>query len=77
MLICQETNCSNPFNVEGNKHCISCGSSNFGKFLRNRYRVLKVLGEGGFSKTYAAVDVDRLDAPCVIKQFFPQVQGSA
>ncbi|MBE9216416.1 SUMF1/EgtB/PvdO family nonheme iron enzyme [Plectonema cf. radiosum LEGE 06105] len=77
MLICQETNCSNPFNVEGNKHCISCGSSNFGKFLRNRYRVLKVLGEGGFSKTYAAVDVDRLDAPCVIKQFFPQVQGSS
>ncbi|MBF2016850.1 MAG: SUMF1/EgtB/PvdO family nonheme iron enzyme [Rivularia sp. T60_A2020_040] len=77
MLICQEPNCSNPFNVEGTKHCISCGSSNFGKFLRNRYRVLKVLGEGGFSKTYAAVDVDRLDAPCVIKQFFPQVQGSA
>jgi formylglycine-generating enzyme required for sulfatase activity len=35
------------------------------------------LGEGGFGKTYAAVDADRLDAPCVIKQFFPQVQGSA
>ncbi len=77
MLICQEANCSNPFNVEGNKHCISCGGSNFGKYLRNRYRVLSLLGEGGFSKTYAAVDIDRLDAPCVIKQFFPQVQGSA
>ena len=77
MLICQTANCSNPFNVEGNKHCISCGGSNFGKFLRNRYQVLKLLGEGGFSKTYAAVDADRLDAPCVIKQFFPQVQGSA
>ena len=56
---------------------MSCGSSNFGDLLRNRYRVLKLLGEGGFSKTYAAVDVDRLDAPCVIKQFFPQVQGTA
>ncbi|MBV6626845.1 MAG: SUMF1/EgtB/PvdO family nonheme iron enzyme [Rivularia sp. (in: Bacteria)] len=77
MLICQVPNCSNPFNVEGSKHCISCGGSNFGKFLRNRYRVLNLLGEGGFSKTYAAVDVDRLDAPCVIKQFFPQVQGSS
>ena len=76
MLICQVPNCSNPFNVEGSRHCISCGGSNFGKFLRNRYRVLKLLGEGGFSKTYAAVDVDRLDAPCVIKQFFPQVQGT-
>ena len=77
MLICQEPNCSNPFNIEGNRHCISCGGSNFGESLRNRYRVLKLLGEGGFSKTYAAVDTDRLDAPCVIKQFFPQVQGSA
>ncbi len=76
MLICQVPNCSNPFNVEGSKHCISCGGSNFGKFLRNRYRVLKLLGNGGFSKTYAAVDADRLDAPCVIKQFFPQVQGT-
>ena len=77
MLICQEPNCSNPFNIEDNKNCFSCGSSNFGEFLRNRYRVLKLLGEGGFSKTYAAVDADRLDAPCVIKQFFPHVQGSA
>jgi formylglycine-generating enzyme required for sulfatase activity len=38
--------------------------------------VLRLLGEGGFSRTYAAEDVDRLDAPCVIKQFFPQVQGT-
>jgi formylglycine-generating enzyme required for sulfatase activity len=76
VLICQIPNCSNPFNVEGSKHCISCGGSDFGKFLRNRYRVLKLLGEGGFSKTYAAVDADRLNAPCVIKQFFPQVQGT-
>lgn len=76
MLICQVPNCSNPFNVEGNITCTSCGGSDFGKLLRNRYRVLNLLGEGGFSKTYAAVDVDRLDAPCVIKQFFPQVQGT-
>ncbi|MEM1395113.1 MAG: bifunctional serine/threonine-protein kinase/formylglycine-generating enzyme family protein [Cyanobacteria bacterium P01_H01_bin.150] len=76
MLICQNPNCSNPFNVEGNTTCTSCGGSNFGNLLRNRYRVLNLLGEGGFSKTYAAVDVDRLDAPCVIKQFFPQVQGN-
>lgn len=55
---------------------MSCGQSNFGKFLRNRYRVLRLLGEGGFSKTYATEDADRLNAPCVIKQFFPQVQGT-
>jgi formylglycine-generating enzyme required for sulfatase activity/tRNA A-37 threonylcarbamoyl transferase component Bud32 len=55
---------------------MSCGQSNFGKFLRNRYRVLRLLGEGGFSRTYATEDADRLNAPCVIKQFFPQVQGT-
>ncbi|MBE9051815.1 SUMF1/EgtB/PvdO family nonheme iron enzyme [Nostocales cyanobacterium LEGE 11386] len=76
MQICQNPNCSNPFNPEGNRFCMSCGHSNFGKFLRNRYRVLKLLGEGGFSKTYATEDADRLNAPCVIKQFFPQVQGT-
>ncbi|YAF98501.1 MAG: SUMF1/EgtB/PvdO family nonheme iron enzyme [Nodularia sp. CChRGM 3473] len=76
MQICQNPNCSNPFNPEGNRFCMSCGQSNFGKFLRNRYRVLRLLGEGGFSKTYATEDADRLNAPCVIKQFFPQVQGT-
>ncbi len=76
MQICQNPNCSNPFNPDSNRFCVSCGQSNFGKLLRNRYRVLRLLGEGGFSRTYAAEDADRLDAPCVIKQFFPQVQGT-
>ncbi|MDB9304267.1 MULTISPECIES: bifunctional serine/threonine-protein kinase/formylglycine-generating enzyme family protein [Cyanophyceae] len=76
MQICQNPNCSNPFNPEGNIFCMSCGQSNFGKFLRNRYRVLRLLGEGGFSRTYATEDVDRLNAPCVIKQFFPSFQGT-
>ncbi|QSJ19351.1 SUMF1/EgtB/PvdO family nonheme iron enzyme [Nostoc sp. UHCC 0702] len=76
MQICQNPNCSNPFNPDGNRFCMSCGQSSFGKLLRNRYRVLGLLGEGGFSRTYAAEDADRLNAPCVIKQFFPQVQGT-
>ncbi|MEA5568566.1 bifunctional serine/threonine-protein kinase/formylglycine-generating enzyme family protein [Anabaena sp. UHCC 0399] len=76
MQICQNPNCSNPFNPDGNRFCMTCGQSGFGQLLRNRYRVLWLLGEGGFSKTYAAEDVDRLNAPCVIKQFFPQVQGT-
>ncbi|MBF2063190.1 MAG: serine/threonine protein kinase [Calothrix sp. C42_A2020_038] len=77
MLICQNPNCTNPFNRTDNKFCISCGSSNLGEFFRSRYRVHKVLGEGGFGKTYEAQDSDKLDAPCVIKQFVPQVQGTA
>ncbi|ARV60871.1 serine/threonine protein kinase [Nostocales cyanobacterium HT-58-2] len=77
MQICQNPNCSNPFNSDSNRFCTSCGQSNFGNLLRNRYRVLRLLGEGGFSRTYATEDVDRLDAPCVIKQFFPQIQGTS
>ena len=76
MQICQNPNCSNPFNPKTSKSCLSCQESNFGEMLRNRYRVLRLLGEGGFSRPYAAEDVDRLNAPCVIKHFFPQVQGT-
>ncbi|MBD2163272.1 serine/threonine protein kinase [Calothrix membranacea FACHB-236] len=77
MQICQNIYCSNPFNPDSNKFCMSCGQSNFGKLLGNRYRVLKLLGEGGFGKTYAAEDTGRFDDDCVIKQFFPQVSGTA
>nr|WP_256973258.1 serine/threonine-protein kinase [Nostoc sp. T09] len=45
--------------------------------MRNRFRVIRLLGEGGFGKTYEARDTDKMDEPCVIKQFFPQVQGTA
>ncbi|BDI14356.1 hypothetical protein ANSO36C_01580 [Nostoc cf. commune SO-36] len=34
------------------------------------------MGEGGFSRTYEARDTDKIDEPCVIKQFVPQVQGT-
>jgi serine/threonine protein kinase len=39
--------------------------------------VIRLLGEGGFGRTYEAVDIDRMDDPCVIKQFMPQVQGTS
>ena len=77
MQICQNTNCSNPFNPDSNKFCTSCGQSNFGKLLGNRYRILKLIGEGGFGRTYTAEDTNKFDDVCVIKQFFPQVSGTA
>jgi len=77
MLSCQNPQCQNPFNPDTNKYCQTCGSSQLSELFRHRYRVIKVLGEGGFGKTYLTEDADRLDSPCVIKQFAPQVTGTA
>nr|MDZ8063618.1 GUN4 domain-containing protein [Nostoc sp. EkiNYC01] len=75
MLYCSNPNCSNPFNPDDNKFCIKCGQT-LTPLFRNRFRVIRLLGEGGFSRTYEARDADRIDEPCVIKQFVPQVQGT-
>jgi serine/threonine protein kinase len=45
--------------------------------LRNRYQPVKPLGGGGFAKTYLAVDIDKLNEQCVVKQLAPQTQGTA
>ncbi|MCF2145374.1 serine/threonine-protein kinase [Desmonostoc muscorum LEGE 12446] len=75
MLYCSNPSCSNPFNPDDNKFCIKCGET-LTLLFRNRFRVIRLLGEGGFSRTYEARDADRIDEPCVIKQFVPQVQGT-
>ncbi|XWK87735.1 MAG: bifunctional serine/threonine-protein kinase/formylglycine-generating enzyme family protein [Phormidium sp.] len=77
MQICQNPNCPNPFNPDSNRFCSYCGANNLGTLFRNRFRVIGSIGEGGFGRTYQAEDVDKLDDPCVIKQFVPQVQGTA
>ena len=69
--------CLNPTclhqNLQDASFCEKCG----GKILLDgRYRPIKILGEGGFGRTFQALDEKRLNTPCVIKQFLPQQAGS-
>ena len=42
--------------------------------LKEQYRAIKPIGEGGFGRTFLAEDANRLNARCVIKQFMPLPQ---
>ncbi|MGB7522336.1 MAG: serine/threonine-protein kinase, partial [Spirulinaceae cyanobacterium] len=39
--------------------------------LNNRYRVTRVLGQGGFARTYLAEDEGRFNESCVLKELIP------
>ncbi|KOP24673.1 hypothetical protein AMR41_18775 [Hapalosiphon sp. MRB220] len=75
MTCCLNPACHNPPHSDITKFCSHCGTGLV--VLRNRYRPIKSLGGGGFGKTYLAEDIDKLNEHCVIKQFAPQVQGTA
>ncbi len=74
MLYCLNPDCRQPINVDQAVSCESCGQP-LTPLLRGRYRVIRAIGQGGFGKTYLAVDEDRLKARCVIKQFLPQLKS--
>ena len=76
MSLCLQPQCQclkvNPHN---SKFCQKCGAK---LLLAERYRAIKKIGEGGFGKTFKAVDEYKPSQPvCVIKQFFPQAQGTS
>ncbi|HEY9845847.1 MAG TPA: serine/threonine-protein kinase, partial [Candidatus Caenarcaniphilales bacterium] len=47
-----------------------------GTVLQNRYRLINILGQGGFARTYLAEDQGRFDERCALKEFIPS-QSSA
>ena len=69
MSYCINPKCPNPENLANSKRCLSCGSQ---LLLRERYRVFKALGMGGFGATFIAHDEGLPGEPsCVIKQLRP------
>ena len=69
MSYCLNPNCSEPKNKPNAQLCHSCDSK---LLLRDRYRVLKALGQGGFGATFLAEDRVLPGKPhCVIKQLRP------
>jgi len=74
MSYCLNPRCPKPENPDDVKFCTTCGSK---LLLKERYRAIKPLGQGGFGRTFLAVDEDKPSKPpCVIKQFYPQAQGT-
>jgi serine/threonine protein kinase, bacterial len=69
MSYCVNPDCPQPKNPVDAFLCQSCGAR---LLVRNRYRVTKSLGQGGFGATFVAIDVSLPGEPiCVIKQLRP------
>jgi serine/threonine protein kinase len=45
--------------------------------LHQRYLIKHLLGQGGFGRTYLALDRERFDEPCVLKEFTVSYQDEA
>ena len=75
MVCCLNPYCdgndNNPVNPDGARRCQYCGKPLI-PLLLNRFKVLQVLGQGGFGRTYLAEDQHKLNDNCVIKQLLPQ-----
>lgn len=73
MSYCLNPNCKKPENSPNNKFCITCGTK---LLLSDRYRCLRLIGQGGFARTLLAEDEYKPSRPrCVVKQYFPEAES--
>lgn len=69
MSYCLNPACTQPQNPKNAEFCQACGSK---LLLRDRYLVLRSLGQGGFGATFLAANISLPgNPPCVIKQLRP------
>jgi len=76
MICCLNPECQHPLNPDGSQYCQNCKTP-LVPLLRGHYRVIERLSvEGGFSITYLAEDIDKLNEKCVVKQLAPKVKDT-
>jgi serine/threonine-protein kinase len=74
MSYCLNPACLNPENLVNTELCQACGSK---LLLRDRYRVVQALGQGGFGATFLSKDESLPGSPyCVIKQLRPAASSA-
>ncbi|WP_242033361.1 MULTISPECIES: serine/threonine-protein kinase [Cyanophyceae] len=74
MSYCLNPDCQKPQNRNSAELCHYCGAR---LLLKDRYRPAKPIGQGGFGRTFLAIDEDKPSKPrCVIKQFLPVNQDA-
>ncbi len=75
MSQCLNPNCNYQNPDRTLNFCSQCGSK---LKIGDRYRAIKILGQGGFGRTFIGIDEALPSQPnCVIKQFFPADLSSA
>jgi serine/threonine-protein kinase len=73
MSYCLNPACPNPQNLTHTELCQACGSK---LLLRDRYRIIQALGQGGFGATFLAANISLPGQPsCVIKQLRPNANA--
>ncbi|RMH71723.1 MAG: NINE protein [Cyanobacteria bacterium J007] len=73
MTVCLNPHCPQPNNPDRSQFCQSCGAK---LLLGDRYRPVKLIGSGGFGRTFLGVDEYKPSHPrCAIKQFYTPDEG--